>query len=146
MTIEGDLADFAHLETVFLGVLSRQTKIATNVHKVVQAANSKPVLFFPSRFDHYSVQLSDGYAAHIGGIYGVSTKANGVYWGASLLAPFRMHLSLPMVETQSRPQVPSIIILTQQLTGLRWSTLTMIASLQHSKWPKRWETSCGPFA
>ena len=80
MTLEGDLADFSHLETVYLGLLSRQTKIATNVHKAVTAANGKPVLFFPSRFDHYSVQQSDGYAAHIGGIAGVSTPANGFYW------------------------------------------------------------------
>jgi nicotinate phosphoribosyltransferase len=82
MTIEGELADFSHLETVFLGVISRQTKIATNVRKVTLAAKNKPVLFFPSRFDHYSVQLSDGYAAHIGGVSGVSTPANGAYWGA----------------------------------------------------------------
>ncbi len=80
MTIEGDLADFSHLETVFLGSLSRQTKIATNVRKTVAAANGKPVLFFPSRFDHYSVQQGDGYAAHIGGVSGVSTPANGYYW------------------------------------------------------------------
>jgi nicotinate phosphoribosyltransferase len=85
MTIEGDLADFSHLETVYLGALSRQTKIATNVRRVVQAARGKPVLFFPSRFDHHSVQLSDGYAAHIGGVYGVSTPANGAYWGAPAL-------------------------------------------------------------
>ncbi|HWR43186.1 nicotinate phosphoribosyltransferase [Sporomusa sp.] len=85
MTIEGDLANFSHLETVYLGVLSRQTKIATNVHRVVKAANGKPVLFFPSRFDHYAVQASDGYAAHIGGVYGVSTPANGSLWGAEAL-------------------------------------------------------------
>lgn len=85
MTIEGDLANFSHLETVYLGALSRQTKIATNVHKVVKAANGKPVLFFPSRFDHYAVQASDGYAAHIGGVYGVSTPANGSLWGADAL-------------------------------------------------------------
>lgn len=85
MTIEGSLADFSHLETVYLGILSRQTKIATNVRKVVDAANGKPVLFFPSRFDHYAVQASDGYAAHIGGIQGVSTPANGQYWGAPAL-------------------------------------------------------------
>ena len=30
MTIEGDLADFAHLETVYLGILARQSRIATN--------------------------------------------------------------------------------------------------------------------
>ncbi|MCM0760213.1 nicotinate phosphoribosyltransferase [Sporomusa sphaeroides DSM 2875] len=85
MTIEGDLADFSHLETVYLGALSRQTKIATNVRKVVAAVNGKPVLFFPSRFDHYAVQTSDGYAAHIGGVHGVSTPANGALWGAEAL-------------------------------------------------------------
>jgi len=85
LTIEGDLADFSHLETVYLGVLSRQTKIATNVRKAVTAANGKPVLFFPSRFDHYSTQTSDGYAAYIGGAYGVSTPANGLYWGGTAL-------------------------------------------------------------
>jgi len=85
MTIEGDLADFSHLETVYLGVLSRQTKIATNVRKVVRAAAGKPVMFFPSRFDHYGVQADDGYAAHIGGVFGVSTPANGIYWGSTAL-------------------------------------------------------------
>ncbi len=49
LTIEGDLANFSHLETVYLGSLSRQTKIATNVRAVVSAAGKKPVLFFPSR-------------------------------------------------------------------------------------------------
>ncbi|WP_110953288.1 nicotinate phosphoribosyltransferase [Anaerosinus massiliensis] len=80
MTIEGDLADFSHLETVYLGVIARQTKIATNTSKAVSAANGKPVLFFPSRFDHYSVQQSDGYAAKIGGMSGISTPANAVSW------------------------------------------------------------------
>ena len=31
MTIEGDYADFAHLETIYLGILARQSRIATNV-------------------------------------------------------------------------------------------------------------------
>ena len=85
MTIEGHLADFVHLETVYLGVLSRQTKIATNVDRVVKAAAGKPVLFFPSRFDHYAVQAEDGYAAKIGGVIGVSTPANAAYWGGDAL-------------------------------------------------------------
>ncbi|MDD4601306.1 hypothetical protein SDC9_08913 [bioreactor metagenome] len=85
LTIEGDLADFSHLETVYLGVIARQTKIATNVRKIVKAASGKPVLFFPSRFDHYSVQQADGYAAHIGGVAGVSTPANGVSFGEKAL-------------------------------------------------------------
>ena len=85
LTIEGKLADFVHLETVYLGVLSRQTKIATNVDRVVKAAAGKPVLFFPSRFDHYAVQAQDGYAAKIGGVAGVSTPANAAFWGGEAL-------------------------------------------------------------
>ena len=85
MTIEGRLASFVHLETVYLGVLSRQTKIATNVDRVVRAAAGKPVLFFPSRFDHYAVQAEDGYAAKVGGVAGVSTPANASYWNGAAL-------------------------------------------------------------
>ena len=81
MTIEGDLADFSHLETVYLGIIARQTKVATNCAKAVEAANGKPVLFFPSRFDHYAVQKGDGYAAKIGGMANVSTPANAISWG-----------------------------------------------------------------
>ncbi len=78
MTIEGDLADFAHLETIYLGILARQSRIATNVRNVVKAANGKPVLFFPARYDIYHTQESDGYAAKIGGIKGFSTDANAL--------------------------------------------------------------------
>jgi len=82
MTIEGPLAYFAHLETIYLGVLARRTRIATNVHRVVEAAHQKPVLFFPARFDHWTVQGGDGYAARIGGAALVSTDAQGAWWGA----------------------------------------------------------------
>lgn len=81
LLIEGRYADFAHLETVYLGVLSRGTSVATAVSEAVQAANGKTVLFFASRFDHYAVQASDGYAALIAGAAGVSTDANGLYRG-----------------------------------------------------------------
>ncbi len=76
MTIEGDYADFAHLETLYLGALARQSRIATNVRKVIKAANGKPVLFFPARYDIFQTQESDGYAAKIGGLNGFSTDAN----------------------------------------------------------------------
>jgi len=81
LTIEGSLADFSHLETIYLGLLARQTKIATNVRRAVAAAAGKPVLFFPSRFDHYAVQYCDGYAAKVGGVTSVSTPANASSWG-----------------------------------------------------------------
>ncbi|AKJ65100.1 hypothetical protein [Kiritimatiella glycovorans] len=83
MHITGDASLFAHLETVYLGVLARRTRIATNVRRTVDAAGDKVVLFFPARFDHWAVQGGDGYAAHIGGAGGVSTDAQGEWWGES---------------------------------------------------------------
>ncbi|MBN1592789.1 MAG: nicotinate phosphoribosyltransferase [Candidatus Coatesbacteria bacterium] len=77
MAIEGDYAGFAHLETIYLGILARRTKIATNTRRTVNAANGKPVLFFGARFDHFLNQQGDGYAAHIGGAQAVSTDAQG---------------------------------------------------------------------
>lgn len=81
LTIEGDYSLFAHLETVYLGVLTRRTLISTNVREVVEAAHGKPILFFPARFDHYRVQTGDGYAAHVAGAIGVSTEAQASWWG-----------------------------------------------------------------
>jgi nicotinate phosphoribosyltransferase len=75
MHITGDASLFAHLETVYLGILARRTRIATNVRQVVEAAASKPILFFPARFDHWAVQEGDGHAAFVGGAFGVSATA-----------------------------------------------------------------------
>ncbi len=85
MHITGDASLFAHLETVYLGILSRRTKIATNVRAVVDAAGDKPVLYFPARFDHWSEQEGDGYAAFIGGAFGVSTPAQAAWMGTEAL-------------------------------------------------------------
>jgi nicotinate phosphoribosyltransferase len=82
MTIEGDYTLFAHLETDYLGVLARRTKVATNTSAVVAAASGKNVLFFPARFDHHLVQTGDGYAAYISGALGVSTDAQAEWWGS----------------------------------------------------------------
>jgi nicotinate phosphoribosyltransferase len=82
MTIEGDYTLFAHLETLYLGVLSRRTRIATNARVIVSAANGKEVLFFPARYDHHQMQTGDGYAAYISGALGVSTDANAEWWGS----------------------------------------------------------------
>ena len=65
MTIEGDYADFAHLETVYLGCMARRTLIMRNVREVVEAARGKPILYFPARHDHWLVQTGDGWSAHI---------------------------------------------------------------------------------
>lgn len=83
MTITGPYAAFAPLETLYLGVLARRTKVATNTRRVVEAAWPKPIMFFPARHDHWLVQTGDGYAAHIAGAIGVSTDAQASWWGSS---------------------------------------------------------------
>ncbi|WP_205698703.1 quinolinate phosphoribosyl transferase [Conexibacter sp. SYSU D00693] len=81
LTIEGDYALFAHLETVYLGCLARRSLVMRNVRDVVAAAQGKPILFFPARHDHWLVQTGDGWAAHIAGAIGVSTDAQASWWG-----------------------------------------------------------------
>lgn len=82
LLIEGPYETFAHLETLYLGVLARRTKVGTNTHRVVDAAAPKEVMFFPARHDHWLVQTGDGYAAHIAGAIGVSTDAQASWWGS----------------------------------------------------------------
>jgi nicotinate phosphoribosyltransferase len=79
--VTGPLHLFAHLESVYLGVLARRTKVASNVAEVVAAAGGKPLLFFADRFDHFATQGGDGYAAHIAGARGVCTDAMAAWWG-----------------------------------------------------------------
>ena len=92
MRIRGRYRDFAMLETPVLGVLSRGSRVATNVYQTMVAAKGKPVLFFPARFDAHEVQAADGYAydiavqrfnldygEHVASL--VSTDAQGDYWG-----------------------------------------------------------------
>ncbi len=92
--IRGRYRDFALLETPMLGILSRSSRIATNVYKVLRAARGKQVLFFPARFDLHEVQAADGYAydiavarfnrdfqGHLTSF--VSTDAQGDWWGGA---------------------------------------------------------------
>src|SRR5438034_5981398 len=86
MTIEGDYTLFAHLETLYLGVLARRTLITTNVVKLLEAAQGKPVIFMPARHDHHRVQTGDGYAAYVAGQIvgaeiGVTTNEQASWWG-----------------------------------------------------------------
>src|SRR5690349_16005648 len=82
LEVEGPYDHFAHLETLYLGVLARRTRVGTNTRRVVEAASPKQVMFFPARHDHWLVQTGDGYAAHIAGAIGVSTDAQASWWGS----------------------------------------------------------------
>jgi nicotinate phosphoribosyltransferase len=86
LTIEGDYTTFAHLETAYLGTLARRTLITTNVVRVLEAANGKPIIFMPARFDHHRVQAGDGYAAYVAGRVtgfeiGVTSDEQASWWG-----------------------------------------------------------------
>src|SRR3954465_7528087 len=86
LTIEGDYTTFAHLETPYLGTLARRTLITTNVVRVLEAANGKPIIFMPARFDHHRVQAGDGYAAYVAGQVtgfeiGVTSDEQASWWG-----------------------------------------------------------------
>ncbi|GAB4509483.1 MAG: hypothetical protein OHK0046_04550 [Anaerolineae bacterium] len=90
--IRGRYRDFAILETPMLGVLTRASRIATNVYQVLRAAQGKQVLFFPARFDLPTVQALDGYAYWVAVQRynyetsskvqaAVSTDAQAAWWG-----------------------------------------------------------------
>ncbi len=92
--VRGRYRDFALLETPTLGILTRSSRVATNVYETFVASKGKPVLFFPARFDLHEVQAADGYAynialqrfnrdhAHDIGAF-VSTDAQGDWWGGA---------------------------------------------------------------
>ncbi|HEY6074574.1 MAG TPA: nicotinate phosphoribosyltransferase [Anaerolineales bacterium] len=94
MRVCGRYRDFAMLETPTLGILTRASRVATNVYETLVAARGKPVLFFPARFDLHEAQAADGYAYSIAverynldhsqdiGPY-VSTDAQGDWWGGA---------------------------------------------------------------
>ncbi len=92
--VRGRYRDFALTETPTLGILTRASRVATNVYNTLIAARGKPVLFFPARFDLHEVQAADGYAYDIGveranmdyahklGPF-ISTDAQGGWWGGA---------------------------------------------------------------
>jgi nicotinate phosphoribosyltransferase len=62
MRIRGRYCDFALLETTILGVLTRASRIATNVYDVLKVSRGKTIFFMPARFDVPEAQPLDGYA------------------------------------------------------------------------------------
>jgi len=151
MTIEGDYTLFARLETVYLGVLSRRTKVATNVRRVVEAAHGKQVIFFPARHDHHLVQTGDGYAAHVSGAIGVSTDAQASWWGGrgvgtvphSLIAAYDGNTVLAARKFAERVTDPTvnIIVLVDFENDCVRTSLEVARALGPRLWGVRLDTS-----
>ena len=81
MLVEGDYADFAHLETLITGTIGRRTRVCTNVRELVDAARPKPIHVFGARSDHALLQSGDGLSALVAGAASVSTEAQGTFVG-----------------------------------------------------------------
>jgi nicotinate phosphoribosyltransferase len=150
MTIEGDYTLFAHLETCYLGVLARRTLISTNVRRVVEAANGKPILFFPARHDHHRVQTGDGYAAHIAGAIGVSTDAQASWWGGkglgtvphALIAAYGGNTALAASKfAEHADEDLNIVVLVDFENDSVRTALEVARALGHRLWGVRLDTS-----
>ncbi|HET9849283.1 MAG TPA: nicotinate phosphoribosyltransferase [Candidatus Dormibacteraeota bacterium] len=150
MTIEGDYSLFARLETVYLGVLARRTKVATNVRRVVEAARGKQIIFFPARHDHHLVQTGDGYAAHVSGAIGVSTDAQASWWGGkgvgtvphALIAAYKGDtvLAAQKYAEYVDPSVNLVVLVDFENDSVRTS-LELARALGHRLWGVRLDTS-----
>jgi nicotinate phosphoribosyltransferase len=150
--IRGCYRDFALLETPILGVLTRASRIATNVYNVLKVCNGKPVLFFPARFDLPEVQSLDGYAYwlavqrynHDTGQQMsplVSTDAQGAWWGGegggtvphAIVACFFADTAESMLAFARHipPSVPRIALVDFNNDTVRDSLLTLDAMWPH---------------
>jgi nicotinate phosphoribosyltransferase len=150
MTIEGDYTLFAHLETVYLGVLARRTLVSTNTRRVVEAARGKPILFFPARHDHHRVQTGDGYAAHVAGAIGVSTDAQASWWGGrgigtvphALIAAYGGNTVLAATKfAEHAPPEVNVVVLVDFENDSVKTSLEVARALGDRLWGVRLDTS-----
>lgn len=150
LTIEGDYTLFAHLETVYLGILARRTLVMTNVRRVVEAANGKEILYFPARHDHFGVQAGDGYAAHLAGATGVSTDAQAFWWGGrgigtvphALIAAYGGDTTLAATKfAEWAPADMNIVVLADFENDSVRTTLEVARALGSRLWGVRLDTS-----
>jgi nicotinate phosphoribosyltransferase len=155
LTVEGDYTLFAHLETVYLGVLARRTLVSTNVRRVIEAANGKRILFMPARYDHHRVQTGDGYAAHVAGAtmgveIGVTTDANASWWGGrgigtvphALIASYGGNTVLAATKfAEWAPNDMDVIVLVDFENDSVRTSLEVARALGNRLWGVRLDTS-----
>jgi nicotinate phosphoribosyltransferase len=155
MTIEGDYTLFAHLETVYLGVLARRTLITTNVTRMLEAANAKPIIFMPARHDHHRVQTGDGYAAYVAGAIvgapiGVTSDAQASWWGGrgvgtvphSLIAAYGGNTVLAATKfAEHAPPDMNVVVLVDFENDSVRTSLEVARALGDLLWGVRLDTS-----
>jgi nicotinate phosphoribosyltransferase len=155
MTIEGDYTLFAHLETVYLGTLARRTLISTNVARVLEAANGKPIIFMPARFDHHSTQTGDGYAAYVAGAVvgapiGLTSDAQASWWGGrgvgtvphSLIASYGGNTVLAATRfAEWAPRELNVVVLVDFENDSVKTSLEVARALGPRLWGVRLDTS-----
>jgi nicotinate phosphoribosyltransferase len=150
LQVDGEYADFAHLETLVLGTLARRTRVCTNMRTLVDAARPKPVYYFGARSDHALVQPGDGFSAHVGGAASVSTDAQGLFTGKkgvgttphaliaacggnTVAAALAMAAILP-------PEVP-LVVLADYDNDCVTTSLAVARALEGRLWAVRLDTS-----
>ncbi|MFL5942573.1 MAG: hypothetical protein ACJ75L_04830 [Gaiellaceae bacterium] len=148
LTIEGDYTTFAHLETVYLGALARRTLITTNVVRVLEAANGKPIIFMPARFDHQRVQAGDGYAAYVAGQVtgfeiGVTSDEQASWWGGRGIGTVPHALIASYGGTPSSRRGSSPSGLPRTCRSPCWWTSRTSRCGRRSRWPRRSATGSG---
>lgn len=79
LKITGRYQDFAHLEGVIDGLLSRASSVATNCREMMSAANGKTIINMNDRADSYVNQQIDGYASYVGGMKKMVSPASLEY-------------------------------------------------------------------
>jgi len=82
MTIEGPVQELIELETMYLGVISAGTTIASQVDEICSAVPEKDVFYFGARHWRFDSDREISYAAWVGGAKGVSTDAGAESFGA----------------------------------------------------------------
>jgi nicotinate phosphoribosyltransferase len=155
MTIEGDYTLFAHLETVYLGVLARRTLITTNVTRLLEVTQGKPIIFMPARHDHHRVQTGDGYAAFVAGAIvgtpiGVTSDAQASWWGGrgigtvphSLIASYGGNTVLAATKfAEHAPEDMNIVVLVDFENDSVRTSLEVARALGDRLWGVRLDTS-----
>jgi nicotinate phosphoribosyltransferase len=155
MTIEGDYTLFAHLETVYLGVLARRTLITTNVTRLLEVTQGKPIIFMPARHDHHRVQTGDGYAAFVAGAIvgtpiGVTSDAQASWWGGrgigtvphSLIASYGGNTVLAATKfAEHTPEDMNIVVLVDFENDSVRTSLEVARALGDRLWGVRLDTS-----